>query len=83
MKALADPRVQLLCELWPLSRSDELIERLQQGTARMAGLIAAQEPTVLPRIVAHVARQAEQYRKGNRILMPIAALVVSGKGSMI
>jgi SAM-dependent methyltransferase len=75
--SFADPRVELLCELWPLSRPDELIERLQQGTARMAGLIAAQDPTALPGIAADVARQAEQYRKGNRILMPIAALVAS------
>jgi ubiquinone/menaquinone biosynthesis C-methylase UbiE len=75
--SFADPQVELRRELWPLSRPEELIERLQEATTRMAGLIAAQDPTVLPRIAADVARQAERYRKGNRILMPIAALVAS------
>ena len=82
MKALAaasfaNPRVALRREVWPLSRPEELIERLRQGTARMAGLISAQDPALLSRIVAHVASQAEQYRRGDRIAMPIAALVAS------
>ena len=75
--SFADPRVELRREVWPLSRPEQLIERLQQGTARMAGLIAAQDPARLPRIAADVARQAEQYRKDDRILVPIAALVAS------
>jgi len=73
----ADPRVELQRQVWPLSRPEELIERLRYGTARMGGLIAAQDPAVLPRIVADVARQAERYRMGDRILLPIAALVAS------
>jgi ubiquinone/menaquinone biosynthesis C-methylase UbiE len=77
--SFADPRAELQREVWPLSRPEELIERLQQGTARMAGLIAAQHRAVLPRIAADAARQAEQYRKGDRILLPIAALVASAK----
>jgi ubiquinone/menaquinone biosynthesis C-methylase UbiE len=82
MKALAaasfaDPYVALQREVWPLSRPEELIERLQQGTARMAGLIAAQDQALLPRIVADVAHQAEQYQRGDRFLLPIAALVAS------
>ena len=75
--SFADPYVVLQREVWPLSRPEELIERLRQGTARMAGLISAQDPALLPRIVAHVAQQAEQYRRGDRFLMPIAALVAS------
>jgi ubiquinone/menaquinone biosynthesis C-methylase UbiE len=75
--SFANPQVELHREVWPLSRPEELIERLQQGTARMAGLISAQDPALLPRITAAVARQAEQYRSGDRILMPIAALVAS------
>src|SRR5262249_32302190 len=73
----ADPRVELRREVWPLSRPDALIQRLQQGTARMAGLISAQDPARLPGIAADVARQAEHYRRGDRILMPIAGLVAS------
>jgi hypothetical protein len=76
MHDFADPRDEPQRDVWPLSRPEEHIERLQQGTARMAA-IAAQDLTVLPRIAADVARQAEQYRKGDHILMPIAALVAS------
>jgi SAM-dependent methyltransferase len=75
--SFADSRVELQREVWPLSRPQQLIERLQQGTARMAGLISGQDPARLPRIAADVARQAEQYRRGDRILVPIAALVAS------
>jgi SAM-dependent methyltransferase len=82
MNALAaagfvDPRVELQREVWRLSRPEELIERLQRGTARMAGLISAQDPALLPGIIADVARKAEQYRRGDYIHMPIAALVAS------
>jgi SAM-dependent methyltransferase len=75
--SFAEPHVELRREVWPLSRPEELIERLQQGTARMAGLISGQDPARLPRIAADVGRQAEQYRSGDRILVPIAALVAS------
>jgi SAM-dependent methyltransferase len=75
--SFTDPRVELQRKVWLLSRPEELIERLQQGTARMAGLISAQDPARLPRIAEDVARRAEQYRRGDRILMPIAALVAS------
>ena len=75
--SFADPYVVLQREVWPLSRPEELIERLRQGTARMGGLISAQDPALLPRIAAHVAHQAEQYQRGDHFLMPIAALVAS------
>ena len=50
--SFADPYVALRREVWPLSRPEELIERLQQGTARMAGLISAQDPALPPYVGA-------------------------------
>jgi ubiquinone/menaquinone biosynthesis C-methylase UbiE len=75
--SFADCLVEPRSEVWLLCRAEELIKRLQQGTARMAGLIAAQDPAVLPRITADVTRQVERYRKGDRFHLPIAALVAS------
>ncbi len=74
-------RAQLVRLAWPLRNAGDLIEALRRGTARMAALIAAQSRTALPEIGTHVARRAEQYRAGDHILVPIAALLASGRKS--
>jgi hypothetical protein len=45
----------------------------------MAALIAAQEPSALPAIVADIARHAERYRQGERLALPIAAILARGR----
>ena len=74
-------RVRLVRLAWSLRNAGDLIEALRRGTARMAALIAAQSRTALPEIRTHVARRAEQYRAGDHILVPIAALLASGRKS--
>jgi ubiquinone/menaquinone biosynthesis C-methylase UbiE len=72
-------RAQLVRLAWPLRNSGDLIEALRRGTARMAALLAAQSHTALTEIARHVAEHAEQYRVGDHILVPIAALLASGR----
>lgn len=74
-----DVRIELRRDVWPLARAVDLFESLQRGTARMAALIAAQDPSALPAIKTHVAQRAERYRDGHRILVPIAALLASAR----
>lgn len=71
--------VVLRRDTWAVESAEDLIECLRQGTARMAALISAQEPSALPAIVAHVAQRVEPYRDGRRLLVPIAAVLASGR----
>jgi SAM-dependent methyltransferase len=69
---------QLVRRDWPLANAHDLLDALLNGTARMAALIGAQEPSALPAIAADVAEHAEIYRQGDRLRIPIAAILASG-----
>jgi SAM-dependent methyltransferase len=64
---------------WPVAGADTLVAALSAGTVRMAALIAAQEPSALLAIVADIARHAEGYRQGERLVLPIAAILARGE----
>jgi len=63
---------------WPVASAQALVTALSAGTVRMAALIAAQPPSALPSIVGDIARHAEPYRHGNRLSIPIAAVLARG-----
>src|SRR5215470_11429917 len=70
---------QLLEREWPVQSVHELIAAFRNGTARTAALIDAQDPAVLPMIVAHMAERTESYRRGDELRIPIAAIVAWGR----
>ena len=66
---------------WLLPSADGLVAALAAGTVRMAALIAAQEPSTLPAITSHIANQAERFRRGGQLAIPIAAVLARGRKS--
>jgi ubiquinone/menaquinone biosynthesis C-methylase UbiE len=73
-----DLSAQLVEREWPVESVHEVIAAFRNGTARTAALIDAQDPAVLPAIVAHMAERAERYRGGDKLRVPIAAIVAWG-----
>jgi SAM-dependent methyltransferase len=71
-------RVELRRNTWPLASAEDFVECMQRGTARMAALINAQNPSALPAIKADIAARVERYREGDQIFVPVAALLASG-----
>lgn len=67
-----------LTGIWCHADGRGLLEALGAGTARMAGLIAAQAPAALPAIVADIDEQAAVYRDGDGLAIPLVAYVASG-----
>lgn len=63
---------------WLVADADALIAALSAGTVRMAAVIAAQHRSTLPAIVADIDREAERYRRGERLAVPIAAILARG-----
>jgi SAM-dependent methyltransferase len=63
---------------WLIASAQALVAALLAGTVRMAAVIAAQHPSTLPAIVADIARHAERYRRGDRLSVPIAAILARG-----
>jgi SAM-dependent methyltransferase len=63
---------------WPVASAHALVTALSAGTVRMAAVIAAQRPSAMPAIVADIARHAEPYRQGDRLNIPIAAVLARG-----
>ena len=70
---------QLVEREWPVQSVHEVIAAFRNGTARTAALIDAQDPAVLPAILAHMAERAESYRRGDELRIPIAAIVAWGR----
>ena len=71
-------RARVVQAEWPVASAHALVAALSAGTVRMAAVIAAQHPSTLPAIVADIARNAEPYRQGNRLSIPIAAILAHG-----
>jgi SAM-dependent methyltransferase len=63
---------------WPLPSAQELIAALSAGTVRMAALIAAQTPSALAAIIVDIGHQAERFRRGDDLAIPIAAVLACG-----
>jgi ubiquinone/menaquinone biosynthesis C-methylase UbiE len=72
----ADAR--LLKRDWRMNSVHDLLAAFRNGTARTAALIDAQNADALPAIAAHMATQAERYRRGDELHIPIAAMVAWG-----
>ena len=64
---------------WLLPNAHALIAALSAGTARMAALIGAQEPTALAAIVDDIDRHAERFRRDRSLAIPIAAVLARGR----
>jgi ubiquinone/menaquinone biosynthesis C-methylase UbiE len=64
---------------WPVADAAELVHALSAGTVRTAALIAAQAPATLPAILADIDREAERYRGGGKLVIPIAAILARGR----
>src|ERR1043166_1871342 len=64
---------------WMATSVRDLLAAFRNGTARTAALIEAQDAAALPAIEAHMAQQAERYRRGDKLHIPIAAIVAWGR----
>jgi ubiquinone/menaquinone biosynthesis C-methylase UbiE len=63
---------------WRMKSVHDLFAAFRNGTARTGALIDAQSASALPAIEAHMAAQAERYRYGHELRIPIAAIVAWG-----
>ncbi|HEX2940707.1 MAG TPA: methyltransferase domain-containing protein [Rhodopila sp.] len=68
-----------LTGLWRHADGNSLLMALRSGTARMAALINAQAPAVLPAIAAEIDAQAAAFRDGAGLAIPITAFVAAGR----
>ena len=73
-----DANVRLVERAWRVASVRDILAAFRNGTARTAALIDAQDAAVLPAIEAHMAAQAERYRRGDELHIPIAAIVAAG-----
>jgi SAM-dependent methyltransferase len=76
--SFADRSARIARAEWALPDGRALITALSAGTVRMAALIAAQQPSALPAIIGDIDREAERYRRGDRLMIPIAAILARG-----
>ena len=74
-----DIDARLVRQSWPVASAHGLLAAFRDGTARTAALIDAQDPAALPAIEAHMTEQAERYRQGDDLHIPIAAILASGR----
>ena len=73
-----DRSTHLVHASWCHRDAQAMVAALQAGTARMAALLEAQRPDAMAAIVADIAANAECYRDGDGIAVPIAAVIASG-----
>ncbi|MBI3707160.1 MAG: methyltransferase domain-containing protein [Proteobacteria bacterium] len=77
---LRSVKAETLQATWRLSTPGHLYTGFRDGTARMAGLIAAQNPAVLPAVRTAVDRAAAAFERDGAVVLPLAAiLAVAGK----
>jgi len=77
--AFADRSAEIVRSEWLLPNGRALLAALSAGTARMAALIAAQEPSALAAIARDIDSQAERLRRDQNLAIPIAAVLARGR----
>jgi SAM-dependent methyltransferase len=65
-------------QTWRLPAGDGLFNAMKDSTVRTAGLLRAQNPTVLEKIRGSIGAELAKYTKGDRVELPMPALVASG-----
>jgi SAM-dependent methyltransferase len=73
-----EPRVNVLPLVWRLASRDSLFDAFLHGAVRTAALLREQTPDALTNIRRAIGEGAEQYRRGDRIELPMAAVLTSG-----
>ena len=68
----------LIRGLWRHADAGSLLGAMRAGTARMAAMIAAQPPSVMPAIIAGIEAAGEPFRDQGGLAIPIACVVASG-----
>lgn len=63
---------------WIVADAADLVASLRRGTVRTAALIEAQDGAAMPAILGHIERAAVPYRRGNRLAIPIVAILGRG-----
>ena len=74
----ADCTTQLVRATWHHADAGGLVAALQAGTARMAAMIEAQNPSAMPAIITDLEANAAEYRTAEGIAIPIAAVIAAG-----
>ena len=63
---------------WTLSSPDDLFEAVSRGGVRTAATLRLQTPDALAAIRAAVRESVERYRAGDRIVLPMPAVLAAG-----
>jgi SAM-dependent methyltransferase len=74
-----DTATERVGRVWQHADGASLLRALGSGTARMAGLIAAQPADTTPAIIAEIDRSAEPYRTESGLALPLVAYVTAGR----
>jgi SAM-dependent methyltransferase len=72
------PVVQRVPLMWRLKSGEALYDAFLQGAVRTAALLRAQAPEATARIRRRIVEEAEAYRNGDAIVLPMAAVLTSG-----
>jgi SAM-dependent methyltransferase len=72
------PQVEMVPLVWRLPSGDALCDAFLQGAVRTAALLRAQTPDAMAGIRRAIVEAAERYRTGDRIELPMAAVLTSG-----
>ena len=73
-----EPRVEQIPLLWRLDSAEAVYDAFVEGAVRTAALLKAQTPEALVAIRQAIRETAEQYRRGQSIELPMAAVLSSG-----
>ena len=77
--AFVDGSAEIVRSEWLLPNGHALLAAISAGTARMAALIAAQEPSARAAIANDINSQAERFRRGGNLAIPVAAVLARGR----
>ena len=72
------PLVQRVPLMWRLKSGEALYDAFLQGAVRTAALLRAQAPEAASRIRRRIVEEAEAYRNGDTIVLPMSAVLTSG-----
>lgn len=73
----ASPSVSTVPQVWSLQRADDAFHTIMQGTVRASATLRAQTPASLAAIRQALREIIEQYRQGDRYVVPMPAVLAT------
>ncbi len=71
------PKISVVPQTWRVNDGKEMLKAIENGTVRAGALLRAQDTAVKNKIISYICQEAEKYRSGKFLAIPMPAILAA------